>query len=107
METGATLCCRRYFPVGSRGLACFGVWAPGASGRFRDFKPAGGANGRHRGLLVLVDRKAPSTSDEYTALKRVTVGTPLHFAIILGWATGLRLSDVCLITWDSVDLPGL
>lgn len=42
--------------------------------------------------------------EQYAALKNITKGTIWHYASILAYRTGMRLSDVCLLEWKSVNL---
>lgn len=44
------------------------------------------------------------TEDEYARLKEFTFGKPVYFAIVCGWHTGLRISDIETLRWDEIDL---
>lgn len=45
--------------------------------------------------------------EQYAALKEVTKGTVWYYASVMAYRTGMRLSDVCLLKWESVDLENL
>lgn len=61
------------------------------------------------GFLVPVIRVAiPAprrfSPEQYAALKEITKGTIWHYASIMAYRTGMRLSDVCLLKWENVNL---
>ena len=49
--------------------------------------------------------REPFSADEVSQLLRVAEGE-WHGAILAGWTTGLRLSDVTSLTWSSLDIEG-
>jgi integrase len=58
---------------------------------------------------VLVIHKPPQrfTPEQYEAMKEATKGTGWHYATIMAYRTGARLSDACLLKWESVNLEEL
>lgn len=58
-------------------------------------------------IPITVKEKKPFTLEDYEAMKAASVGTVMHFLVILGWATGMRLSDCCLLQWGAVDMDKL
>jgi integrase len=58
-------------------------------------------------VVALGTPRPAFTPAEYEALKIGSIGTELHWLVVLGWATGMRLSDCCLLTWERVDLNNL
>lgn len=66
---------------------------------------------QYSSLLVRpqITRKDPLrfTPEQYEKLKEVSKGTPWHYASIMAYRTGARLSDVCLLKWASVDMENL
>lgn len=42
--------------------------------------------------------------EQYAALKELSKGTVWHYASIMSYRTGMRLSDVCLLKWEHINL---
>lgn len=59
-----------------------------------------------RVTIVLPDPKR-FTPEQYMTLKETTRGTVWYYASVLAYRTGMRLSDVHLLTWENVDLERL
>jgi len=47
------------------------------------------------------------TPEQYEAIKEATKGTVWHYAAIMSYRTGARVSDACLLKWESVNLEEL
>lgn len=45
--------------------------------------------------------------EQYIALKEEVMGTVWYYATVMAYRTGMRLSDVCLLKWENVDLENL
>src|SRR6266576_4243209 len=59
--------------------------------------------------LMTAVPKPPLTfsPDQYERIKALARGTPLHYAIIFAYRTGARVSDACLLKWESVNMEEL
>lgn len=53
------------------------------------------------------ETKDPITEEEYIRLRDTSAGTLMHGAIVIAYATGMRLSDCCLLQWSAVDLQNM
>lgn len=81
-------------------------------GKFlRYCEDVGHLNKRYSTLLTPIKlvQKDPEmfTPEQYEKMKEASKGTMWHYATILAYRTGARLSDVCLMQWKSVDLDNL
>lgn len=47
------------------------------------------------------------TTEEYELLKKEAHGDKYYLLVVCGWATGLRISDICTLKWKSVDFDQL
>jgi len=58
-------------------------------------------------IAVKITRRAVITDEQFEALKRAAMGNDLGFygMIVVAWYTGMRLSDICGLRWDSIDWP--
>jgi len=58
-----------------------------------------------RGLIKVPRRDAVVFTDEdYKEMLDKSMGTNWYPLIVIGWNTGMRISDCALLTWDEVDL---
>lgn len=44
------------------------------------------------------------TPEQYTALKEEVKGSVFYYGVVMAYNTGMRLSDVCLLKWENIDL---
>jgi integrase len=65
--------------------------------------------GIFKGSSVFIARKTPLrfSTEQYEALKEATKGTVWYYASVMAYRTGARMSDVCLLKWESVHLEEL
>lgn len=53
---------------------------------------------------AIPERRPPMTRLDYQKLKTSKhYHFPMDYACVLGWSTGMRISDVMLLRWDSID----
>lgn len=99
---------------------CFATWAPltaknlalASTKRFLNWLERLDLIGKapHRMVKAPLVRsgavRAPFTRSECDRLTRAAVeleDTPMHWAIVCGWATGMAIGDVALLKWANVD----
>ena len=58
-------------------------------------------------VKVPVSRAVIFTPVEYETVKAAVKGTSWHYAMIMAYRTGARISDVCLMRWGNIDFDNL